>query len=134
MDIAVQAARDPYAGFLGITVDTVEQGSASCSVRIRENMLNFLGMVHGGLIFSLADVAFSAASNRDHCPSYALDISGSFLRTAEVGDVLRAQARLVHATRRTGLYRMDVLKGDELVATFNGTVFRKKDGPEQRGG
>lgn len=126
--IAGKIAGDPYAGFLGISVDTIEEGFASCSVTIREDLCNFLGMVHGGLVFSLADVAFSAASNRDHYPSYALDVSGSFLKTARVGDIVRAEARLVHTTRRTGLYRMDVYKGAELVATFNGTVFRKVDG------
>ena len=123
--IAVRAARDPYARHLGITVDTVEEGFASCSVKIGRDLCNFLGMAHGGLVFSLADVAFSAASNRDHYPSYALDISGSYLKTAAEGDILRAEARLVHSTRRTGLYRMDVFRGNELMATFNGTVFRK---------
>jgi acyl-CoA thioesterase len=125
--ISVQAASDPYARFLGIRIDKVEEGFASCSVTIGADMCNFLGMVHGGLIFSLADVAFSAASNRDHYPSYALDISGSFLRAARVGDIMRAEARLVHTTRRTGLYRMDVFRQSDLVATFNGTVFRKVD-------
>jgi acyl-CoA thioesterase len=110
---------------LGIKVDKIEPGYALCSIVIRENMLNFLGLVHGGLVFSLADVAFSAASNRDHLPSYALDINGSFLRTAQVGDRVVAEARLVHTTKRTGLYRIDISHKKDLVATFNGTVFRK---------
>lgn len=127
-DIAERIAGDPYARFLGISVDMVEKGRAVCSVTIREHMLNFLGMVHGGLVFSLADVAFSAASNRDHAPSYALDVSGSFLKTAKVGDIITAEAELVHTTRRTGLYRMSVKNGRDLIATFNGTVFRKVEG------
>ncbi|MCK9263444.1 MAG: PaaI family thioesterase [Desulfomonilia bacterium] len=127
--VASKAVSDPFARFLGIRVERVEEGFASCSVTIGGDLCNFLGMVHGGLIFSLADVAFGAASNRDHYPSYALDVSGSFLKTARVGDVIRAEARLVHSTRRIGLYRMDVYRQSELVATFNGTVFRKVDGP-----
>jgi acyl-CoA thioesterase len=124
-DMRDKVAKDPYAGLLGISVDAVEEGYAGTSVVITPDMLNFLGMVHGGLIFSLADVAFSAVSNRDHSPSYALDVSGSFLRSAQVGDTVVAEARLVHTTRRTGVYRMDVKLGGELLATFNGTVFRK---------
>ena len=88
-------------------------------------MLNFLGFVHGGLIFSLADAAFSAASNKDYSPSFALDVMGSFMKTAAVGDTVTAVAKLVHTTKRTGIYRMNVRNGDELLATFNGTVFRK---------
>jgi acyl-CoA thioesterase len=126
-DIIEKVRGEPYAGSLGIRIDTVEEGCAVCSVTITRDMLNFLGVVHGGLIFSLADVAFSAASNRDHFPSYALDVSGSFLRSPLVGDVVVAEARRVHATKRTGVYRIEVLNGGELIATFNGTVFRKTD-------
>ena len=74
---------------------------------------------------TMADVAFGAASNNDHLPSYALDVSGSFLKTARAGDLLVAEATLVHTTKRTGFYRMQGSNGDELIATFNGTVFRK---------
>jgi len=126
-DIADKVRREPYADSLGIRVDTVGEGYAVCSVTVTGDMLNFLGVVHGGLIFSLADVAFSAASNSDHFPSYALDVSGSFLRAPRIGDVVVAEARRVHTTRRTGVYRIEVTSGGELIATFNGTVFRKTD-------
>ena len=126
-DITEKIRGEPYAGSLGIRLDTVEDGFAVCSVTITADMLNFLGVVHGGLIFSLTDVAFSAASNNDHFPSYALDISGSFLKAPRVGDVVVAEARRVHATKRIGVYRMEVLSEGELIATFNGTVFRKTD-------
>ena len=124
-DITEKIKNDPYANFLGVRIDKVGEGYASCSVTITRDMFNFLGGVHGGLIFSLADVAFGFASNSDHLPSYALDVSGSFLKTAKVGDVIVAEAKLVHTTKRTGFYRMEVFNGDELIATFNGTVFRK---------
>ncbi|MRR34731.1 hotdog fold thioesterase [bacterium] len=124
-DLAARVAEDPYAGLLGVSVEEVRRGYARCSVTIRPDMLNFLGMAHGGLVFSLADVAFSAASNSDHSPFYALDVSGSFLAAAKVGDEITAEAELIHTTRRTGVYRMNVRKGADLMATFNGTVFRK---------
>ena len=124
-DIADKVRDDPYAKFLGIKIDKAEKGYASCSVTITEDMFNFLGVVHGGFIFTLADVAFSAASNSDHLPSFALDVSGSFLKTAKIGDVISAEAKLIHTTKRTGVYRMQVANNNELMATFNGTVFRK---------
>ncbi|MDI6616620.1 MAG: PaaI family thioesterase, partial [Syntrophaceae bacterium] len=70
-EILEKVGEEPYAASLGIRIDGVENGRAVCSVTITEKMLNFLGGVHGGLIFSLADVAFSVASNCDHFPSYA---------------------------------------------------------------
>lgn len=120
-----KAESDPYANFLGIRIDEIGDGYASCSLVITREMFNFLGVVHGGLIFSLADAAFAAASNQDHLPSFALDISGSFVATPAVGDTVRAEAQRIHTTRRTGLYRLTVTTGGRLLATFNGTVFRK---------
>lgn len=124
-ELTSRLKEDPYVGFLGVEIEEVKKGYARCSLVVTEDMLNFVGLLHGGLVFSLADVAFSAASNSDHLPSYALDVSGSFLRTAQVGDRLVAEGNLIHTTKRTGVYRMEVRKGDELIALFNGTVFRK---------
>ena len=126
-DFARKAGADPYAGLLGVSLDEVGPGRAVCSVVIADNMLNFMGLVHGGLVFSLADIAFAAASNYGQPPSYALDVSGSFLRTVKVGDKLTARAEQIQTTKRTGVYRMNVLHNDQLIATFNGTVFRKAD-------
>ena len=121
----LQIKSDSYAKFLGITFDVIEEGNAVCSLTVTKDMLNFMNVIHGGLIFSLADAAFSAASNFAQNPSFALDVSGSFLKTANIGDRIMASATLIHSTKRTGLYRMEVFKDKELLATFNGTVFRK---------
>lgn len=117
--------KDSYANFWDVTWIAIEPGYARLSLVVQEKMLNFLGYIHGGLVFSLADIAFAAASNMDSSPSLALNISGNFLRTAKVGDTIEAVAERVHSTKRTGLYKMEVLCGDQMLAQFHGTVFRK---------
>lgn len=116
---------DPYARSLGVEWIEIKEGYAQLNVIITDDMLNFLGYLHGGVVFSLADIAFSAASNMDHSPSLALNVSGNFLRSAKTGDTVKAIAERIHTTKRTGLYKMEVVLNDELVAQFNGTVFRK---------
>lgn len=116
---------DPYSNYLGIKLIEVRNGYALCSAEVTENMLNFLGVIHGGFVFSLADAAFAAASNYENSLSFALDVSGSFLKSAEPGDILKSEAKLVHTTKRTGFYRMEVFNGSDLISVFNGTVFRK---------
>lgn len=118
---------DPYSNFLGIELVEVKKGFSICTVKVRENMLNFLGVVHGGFVFSLADAAFAAASNFENPLSFALDVSGSFLKSAKPGNILRAEARLVYTTKRTGFYKMEVFNENDLIAVFNGTVFRKSE-------
>jgi acyl-CoA thioesterase len=116
---------DPYAVYLGIELLEVKKGYCLVSAEVKKEMLNFLGVIHGGFIFSLADAAFAAASNFENSMSFALDVSGSFLKSAKPGDILKAESKLVHTTKRTGFYKMEVYNENELIAVFNGTVFRK---------
>lgn len=52
---------DRYASFLETRITKIERGYAQAVMTVAEHMLNFNQVAHGGLIFSLADVAFAAA-------------------------------------------------------------------------
>ena len=54
---------------------------------IRKEMINGLGIVHGGIAFSLADSTFAFACNNRNILSVALDTSINFLKPVHVGDV-----------------------------------------------
>ncbi len=116
---------DPYAKFLGISIDIVETGFSRCSLLLTENMMNFLGTPHGGLLYSLADVALSIAANCNHPPTFALDIMGTYFKPAKPGDILVACAKEINTTKKTGHYRMEIMLENDLIAVFNATVFRK---------
>ncbi len=123
LEIIDKINQDPYAKRLGIKPEEVRWGYAKCSVHITCDMLNSDGISHGGLIFSLADVAFSAASWSIRM-SVAINISGSFFKPAKSGDILIAEAKLVRATKQFGNFNIEVKKGEDLMAAFNGTAFK----------
>ncbi|MDD9893311.1 MAG: PaaI family thioesterase, partial [Gammaproteobacteria bacterium] len=56
-------AKDSFATLLGIEVISAENGNAVAEMTIKPEHHNGHGTVHGGVIFSLADIAFAAASN-----------------------------------------------------------------------
>lgn len=91
-------------------------------------MLNGIGVTHGGAIFSLADIAFAAASNAHGPVAVALNVNIHFLKATTEGTTLTATAREENLTRKTGLYRLEV-KDDsgQLVALAEGMVYRKND-------
>jgi acyl-CoA thioesterase len=126
-DFLKKYKNDPFAKFLGVEIEDSKKGYAKCSVILTGDMSNFLNTPHGGLIFSLADIAFAGASNFENPASFALDVSGSFLKGAKIGDKLTAVAEEIASTKRTGNYRMNVYCNSELIATFMGTVFRKAE-------
>ena len=75
---------DKYAAYLGI--ELLEAGEGYCKVRlpIKEQFLNAADVVHGGLIFTLADVAFAVASNSHGQLALAINANISFLRSKYV--------------------------------------------------
>jgi acyl-CoA thioesterase len=119
--------QDPFARFLGIELLELREGYSKTALTVEEHMLNFHGLPHGGVIFSLADAAFAAACNSYGQAAVALHVDVSFLAAVEVGTRLTAEATEENLSGRTGLYRLAVTKEDgTLVALCHGTAYRKK--------
>jgi acyl-CoA thioesterase len=116
--------KDPYAAYLGVEVLDIKPGWAKVGVKLNPDHLNFLGMVHGGVIFSLADVAFAAASNSFGSKAVALSVSIDFISAAVISDELIAEVGLVSRAGKTGNYEMKVLDSvGNTIALCHGWVY-----------
>lgn len=126
-EIRERIAGDPFCRREGFVLEELGAGYARVRTTVTEDMLNFHGSVHGGLIFALADAAFAAASNSHGVPAVALTATIHYLRPVAAGAVLVATATEENLTRRTALYRVIVaLAEGPPVATFTGLVYRKQ--------
>lgn len=116
---------DLFSQWLGITIIEITEGYSKITMTVRQEMMNGLGIVHGGICFSLADSAFAFACNNRNNLSVALDTSINFTKPVHVGDVLIAEAKELHNGRSTGLYHITVTnQHNHIVALFKGTCFR----------
>lgn len=116
---------DYFSQWMGVEVLEVKEGYSKIKMLIRGEMVNGFGIVHGGIPFSLADSAFAFACNNRNNLSVALDVTITFTRPVNVGDVLTAEAREMHNGRSTGVYLITVTnQHNEQVALFKGTCFR----------
>jgi acyl-CoA thioesterase len=123
--VAKMMQDDRFSQWLGIDVLDVREGYSKIQMRLRDDMLNGFGIIHGGVPFSLADSAFAFACNNRNNLSVALDTSITFTKATKPGDVLTAEARELHNGRSTGLYLITVTnEAGEQVALFKGTCFR----------
>ncbi|MFC1856998.1 hotdog fold thioesterase [Thermodesulfobacteriota bacterium] len=120
---------DPFAKNLGAVVEILGPGHSRVSLTVTEDMTNFHGMIHGGIIFSVSDFAFAAASNSRGQTAVALNVNISFLRACKPGDQLVAEAIEQHAAGPTALYDISVIdkQTGELVAQSQDLVYRKRD-------
>jgi acyl-CoA thioesterase len=113
---------------MGIKVLKVRKGYSRVSMKVGEDMTNFHGFVHGGVIFSLADAAFAAASNSHGVIAVALSMEISYRRAAKQGENLFAEAREESLGKRTSLYHITVTGEDGLVvACCHGNAYRKEE-------
>jgi len=121
--------QDAFARFLGADVEIVAPGHSRVTLTVTDEMTNFHGMTHGGVIFALGDLAFAAAGNSRGQVAVALNVNIHFLSPSKEGDRLVAEAKECHLGGRTGLYEITVKEeqSGRLVARSQDLVYRKKE-------
>lgn len=119
--------KDNYADLTGIKLLEISEGRARAMLEINENHLNSAGTVHGGAIFTLADFTFAVAAHSHGTVAAAINSSISFFKAASAG-ILFANAREISCHPKLASYIIDITNEEnELIATFQGMVYRKKD-------
>lgn len=120
------AREDRLARLLGMELVAVSPGACTVRMAVRGDLLNAVGLTHGGATYALADFAFAVASNSHGSVAVALSTQMSYPNPSRLGDTLIATAREESRGARTGLYRIEVrTSAGKLVGLFTGTVFRR---------
>lgn len=100
-------ARCAYARHHDMTIIGVERGLARVAFTVPEWAVNAEGVCHGGAIFTLADFAQAVAN---HTIGREVGMQGNinWLASARPGDRLVAEARVLHAGRRTFVVSVEI--------------------------
>ena len=108
-----------------LQIDRIEEGPGKCilEMTVRQEMVNGFGIAHGGITYSLADSALAFASNAHGRHAVSIETSINHLKPVRPGDRLRAIATETSRSNKLGIYHIEVLRGEELVAHFKGVVF-----------
>ena len=118
-------ASDAFSQWLGIEVVEVAPRRSTCRMTVRRDMVNGLGVTHGGIAFSLADSAFAFACNTHGKVTVSIENSVTYPAPIHAGDVLTAVAQEDASSGRLSYYRAEVTnQRGEVVALFRGTAFK----------
>jgi acyl-CoA thioesterase len=113
--------KDVASASLGMKLMEAGAGHAVVTMLVREDMLNGFGVMHGGLLFSLADTAFALACNDGSAVTFTSGADITFLRPVGPGQRLTAIAAERSRSGRTGIYDVSVRdESNEAVAEFRG--------------
>jgi acyl-CoA thioesterase len=105
----------------GIVIEEARSGYARLSMTVRSDMLNGHRIVHGGMVFALADTAFAYVCNGRNEKTVAAQASIVFLDAAKEGETLIAEGEEAVAVGRSGVTRVTVRTSDgRPIAEFTG--------------
>ncbi|MFD1874141.1 hotdog fold thioesterase [Hymenobacter bucti] len=119
--------RDPFGQWLGLELSEVRLGHCSLYFRVRPDMLNGFGALHGGVAFAAAESAFALACHTHGRQSVSLTATMDYLETGRLGDILLVDAReeILKEKVSTYLLRLTNQHGT-LLALFKGTAYRTR--------
>ncbi len=116
--------RSPFSDYIGIEVVDLDQGFVRLRLPFSEKLTQPYGMLHGGVIVSLADSAVAKALSTMIKPDEgiaAIEIKCNFLVPIK-GGMLTAEAKIIHKGTRTAVGEVNIWDNDHrLVAKATAT-------------
>ncbi|HHO76604.1 MAG TPA: PaaI family thioesterase [Deltaproteobacteria bacterium] len=117
--------KDIFARHCGIELIEVADGHAKARMKISGYHLNGIGRVHGGALFTLADLAFAAAVHSRGRVAVSINNSISYIKAAS-GKILTAQADEISSNNRIASYSVNILdESGGIIAVFQGLAYLK---------
>ncbi|WP_376797086.1 PaaI family thioesterase [Thermogemmatispora sp.] len=102
--------RPGFGQLLGMRVEAAEQGRGRVRLTVDERLMHPQGLVHGGVIFSLADTAMAMALLATYPPGTrtgTIEAKINYLRAVRSGQLL-AEAAIIHQGRTTAVLEATV--------------------------
>ena len=108
----------PFTKMLGLSYPILKEGSAQATLEIKEKLINNYGTAHGGVIYSLADVAMGAAlwttlEEDEICKTVEVKIT--YLKPA-ISGMLICDAHLINRTKKIGTMESTITNNGEIIA------------------
>lgn len=118
-------ASDNVAGMLGMELLAASRGSATLRMKVQRQHINFNGKCHGGVLFSLGDMALGLACNSQGQLATLVDGQLSISTAVDEGEWVIAHAWEVSRSRKIGSYQVRITRAsdDAHVALIHGTVY-----------
>jgi acyl-CoA thioesterase len=112
-----------FIDHVGLRFDEQVPGRSRCAIDVEPHHMNTFGVVHGGVLFTLADTGMGAAlvpmlAEGERCATIEAKIN--YLRSTRAGR-LECLCEVVHKGKTVAHIEARVMAGDQLVATAHGS-------------
>ncbi len=114
---------DRLFSLFNMKLEEASDDHSRISMPVTDTMLNGVGIVHGGVLFTLADIAFSAAANYGgKRGTVTLSSHMSYLAPGRKGP-LTGQAKRIRSGKHIAVYDVEIHDADNVLlakGTFEG--------------
>ena len=128
-------ASDTLAQQMGVTLVGVDARAVTLEMTVRTDQIGWHGRCHGGVLFTLADIAMSYVGNRFPDMAYASHAAIDFVGGVDEGDVVTAVAEESVRRGRSGVCDVTLRVGNDVICVFRGNTLgarSKNQGGEER--
>jgi len=120
--------KHPFADLIGLTVESVKNGTSHCRLQSDEKCFNPHGVLHGAVIYALADTGMGGAvytllEKGELCAT--IDIGISYFKAVREG-FLDCYTKVLHKGKTLARLESEIYNHDQLIAKAYGnfSIFR----------
>ncbi len=114
-----------FVQLLGMRFIVLEAGRSRCELEVVDSLLNVNRLVHGGVIYSLADTGMGAALYTDlaegkNCTT--IEIKISYFKPVSSGKII-CETKMINRGRKIATLESEVTNNGQLIAKAIGTFY-----------
>ena len=118
-------SEDHFARAIGAKLTDIREGYAKAELTVEEMHLNGAGVCQGGVMYTLADLAFAGVANCRGILTLGVANNITFLKSAQWGDHLTAECTELHDHKRMPYCDIRITnQGGELICVMTGLAYR----------
>jgi len=116
---------NPFGELIGLDFHKCEKGYSKCILEVNEKLLNPHKVLHGGVIYSMADTGMGGAlysylDDDELCATIEIKI---VYFTAVTSGILTCDTKLVHRSKKIATLESEIKNDESLIAKAIGTFY-----------
>jgi acyl-CoA thioesterase len=121
----------PFGDLIGLKFTKLEKGYSQCTLEIVDKLLNPHKVVHGGVLYSMADTGMGAAAysnlnNNEICAT--IEVKINYFKAVKGGNLI-CNTKVVHQGKKVVTLESEIINDGQIVAKALGTysIFEVKN-------
>lgn len=116
---------NPFGELIGLKFTKAEAGQSQCVLEVNEELLNPHEVLHGGVIYSMADTGMGAAlysylDDDELCTT--IEIKITYFVSVTTGTLV-CDTAVINKAKRIAVLESEIRSDEQLVAKANGTFY-----------